>query len=117
MGIKEDAEELHQMILSGRAMDAFEKFYADDVTMQENSEEMRVGKDANREFEKKFMEMVEEFHEIKLNKYAIADDVVFAYWDMDVTMKGKPRRKSSQVSIQKWNDGKIIKERFFYNPN
>lgn len=51
MGIKEDVKEMNEMIMQGKAMEAFEKFYADDCTMQENSEEPRVGKDACRKFE------------------------------------------------------------------
>lgn len=119
MTIKEDVKELNDMISQGKVMEAFEKFYAEDVVMQENSEEPRIGKDTNREFEKKFMENIQEFHEAKLNAVAFSEDgeKVMNYWDMDVTFKGGQRRKSSQVSVQKWKDGKIVKERFFYNPN
>jgi len=49
MGIKEDVKEMNDMILAGQIMEAFEKFYADDVVMQENSDEPRVGKEVNRE--------------------------------------------------------------------
>jgi len=117
MGIKEDVKELNDMILNGKMMEAFEKFYADDVVMQENSEEPRVGKDANREFEKKFMENIEEFHGAKLNATAFTDegDIAMNYWDMDITFKGQERKKSSEVAVQKWKDGKIVNERFFYS--
>ena len=30
-------DQLNQQVLSGGALDAFEKFYADDIVMQENS--------------------------------------------------------------------------------
>ena len=40
--------ELNQMILAGKAMEAFEKYYADDIVMQENDQPPRVGKAANR---------------------------------------------------------------------
>ena len=117
MGIKENVKELNDMILKGKMMEAFEKFYADDVTMQENSDEPRVGKDVNREFEMKFMENVEKFHGMKLNASAFNDEEAIAmnYWDMDVTFKGAPRKKSSQVAVQKWQNGKIVEERFFHN--
>jgi len=117
MGIKEDVKELNDMILAGKTMDAFEKFYADDVVMQENSEEPRAGKEVNREFEKKFMESIEEFHGANVNAVAFSDDgeIAMNYWDMDVTFKGGKRNKSSQVAVQKWKDGKIVKERFFHN--
>lgn len=119
MGIKEDSKELQDMVLQGKLMDAFEKFYADDVTMQENSEEPRVGKEVNREFEKQYLDMVQEFHGAKLNQVAFSDngETVFAYWEFDMTFKDGKRKKTAQVSVQKWKDGKIVKERFFYNPN
>ncbi|MBI2451723.1 hypothetical protein HYV50_01435 [Candidatus Pacearchaeota archaeon] len=50
MGIKEDVEELNNMILQGKIMEAFEKFYDENVVMQENSEEPRIGKEINRKF-------------------------------------------------------------------
>ena len=116
MNIKENVKELNDMILNGKIMEAFEKFYADDVVMQENSDEPRVGKDVNREFEKRFVDNVEEFHGMELKATAFTDDgnMAMNYWDMDVTMKGAPRKKSSQIAVQKWKDGKIVKERFFY---
>ena len=43
--------ELNAMIASGKAMEAFEKFYADDCTMQENLDAPRVGKGACRDYE------------------------------------------------------------------
>ena len=53
-------QELNQMVLNGKAMEAFEKFYADDVVMQENSNEPCVGKDANRTREEEFFASLEE---------------------------------------------------------
>ena len=119
MGIKEDVGELNGMILRGKIMEAFEKFYDGNVVMQENSEEPRIGKDINREFEKQFLSNIQEFHSAKLVKSSFSDDGTTAmnYWEMDVTFKDGKRRKSVQVAVQEWKDGKIISERFFYNPN
>ena len=44
-------EDLNAQILAGKGMEAFEKYYADDVSMQENADAPRVGKDANRKYE------------------------------------------------------------------
>ncbi len=46
---------LNDMILQGKILEAFDMFYADDVVMQENENEPRVGKDANRAFEESFV--------------------------------------------------------------
>ena len=117
MGIKENVKELNDMILQGKIMDAFEKFYADDVVMQENSEEPRVGKDKNREFEKNFVENIEEFHGAKINAVAFSDDgeMAMSQWEMDITFKDGKRNKSAQVTVQKWKDDKIVNERFFHS--
>ena len=37
MNLKEKIEDLNKMILSGQNMEAFEKYYHNDVVMQENS--------------------------------------------------------------------------------
>ena len=70
--------QLNQDILAGKAMEAFEANYADDVVMQENSDEPRRGKDANREVEMQFFSSVEEFHGAKLLSSAVNGDVTFS---------------------------------------
>ena len=52
--VQELDKQLNDDVLSGKIMDAFEKYYADDVVMQENSEDPRVGKAANRKAEEEF---------------------------------------------------------------
>lgn len=41
--LKTLVEELNQMILDGKILDAFEKFYAEDIVMQDNNYPARVG--------------------------------------------------------------------------
>ncbi|MFH6983380.1 SnoaL-like domain-containing protein [Marinoscillum luteum] len=115
MNIKEKIEDMNQMILSGQMMDAFEKYYHNDVTMQENNESPTVGKDANREREIKSMGMIEEFHGAEVKATAVGENVTMVEWEMDVTYKGAPRNTSNQVAVQKWQDGQIIHERFYYS--
>jgi ketosteroid isomerase-like protein len=107
--------ELNQMILSGKALDAFEKFYADDVVMQENSDEPRAGKDVNRKAEQDFFSSLASWNEGKLEASAVNGDTSFSQWYMDITFKNGQRNKATQVAVRKWKNGKIIHERFFYN--
>ena len=107
--------ELNQMVLSGKAMEAFEKFYDDNVSMQENSDPVTVGKDTNRQREIDFFGSVEQFHGAAVTAGAIGDDLSFCEWMMDITFKGAPRMKMEQVAVRHWKDGKIVSERFFYN--
>jgi ketosteroid isomerase-like protein len=106
---------LNDMVLSGKALEAFEKYYADDVVMQENSEEPRAGKEANRKAEEEFFASLQEFHEGKALASAVNGDTSFSEWFMDVTFKNGYRMKMAQVAVRKWKEGKVIHERFFYN--
>jgi ketosteroid isomerase-like protein len=108
-------QQLNEMVLTGKALDAFEKFYAEDIVMQENSEAPRVGKAVNREAEIAFFSSIAEFHEGKMPASAVNGDTTFSEWFMDVTLKNGTRYKLAQVAVRKWKDGKIVHERFFYN--
>ena len=112
---RESVAELVEMVLGGKAMEAFDRFYAEDVSMQENNNPPMVGKRANRIREEQFFDSIETFHGGKA-PVAIADgDTAVINWVFDVTMKGQPRRTMDQVAVQHWKDGKIVSERFYYD--
>lgn len=113
--IAEFDKDVNDKILSGKAMEAFEQYYADDVVMQENSDPPFVGKDVNRKREIEFFGSVAEFHGAKVLASASTDDTSFSQWWMDVTMMNGPRVKMEQVAVRKWKNGKIVHERFYYN--
>ena len=106
-------KEINDAILSGKAMEAFEKLYADDVVMQENTQEPTRGKDANRQREQAFFAAVEAFHGAKLGHSAVGDGVSFSEWEFDLTFKGGQRMQMNQVAVRRWRDGKVVHERFY----
>ena len=107
--------ELNQMVLNGQAMEAFEKFYSEDVVMQENSTDPVVGKGANRQRELDFFASLEEFHGASVVGSGVSGDRSYAEWWMDVTFKGAGRTKLEQVAARTWKDGLVVSERFYYN--
>ena len=107
--------DLNAKILTGKAMEGFERYYADDIVMQENSDTPFVGKDFNRKREIEFFSSIAEFHDGKLEASAVDGDTTFGQWSMDVTFKNGHRAVMNQVAVRKWKDGKIVHERFFYN--
>ena len=113
--VQELDRHLNEQVLSGKALEAFEKLYADDVVMQENSEAPRVGKAANRKAEEDFFASVEQWHSGKVVASAVNGDVSFSEWEMEITFKGGHRVTMSQVAVRRWKDGKVVHERFFYN--
>jgi len=109
--------EIDNAILTGKAMDAFEKFYADEVKMQEASGEPTLGKDANRKREMEFFNSVETFHGAEVRAKGFDDDkqTSLAEWVYDVTFKGGQRVKMEQVAVRHWKDDKVVFERFFFD--
>ena len=108
--------DLNKMILEGKGKEAFEKFYADDVVMQEpTGDPPRVGKDDCRKAEDAFYSSIEQFHSAKLLASTVGDGITFSEWIYDFTVKGQPRVALQQVARRQWKNGKIVNERFYYH--
>ena len=106
--------EVNDMILQGDAMEAFEKFYAEDVVMQDQGMGPWEGKDENREREKAFFDNVTELRRFELVDAAVGDDVTYSTWDLDFTHEEWGDVQYKQVAVRHWNDeGLIEKERFY----
>ena len=114
MDIKSMVTELNEMVLQGKAMEAFEKFYADDVVMQENNNPPTVGKDANRKREEDFFGSITEFRGANVVDVAVNEDTAFIKWHFDYTHKDWGVRKYDQIAVQKRKNGKIVNETFYY---
>ena len=106
---------LNAQILAGDILGAFDKFYADDVVMQENTAEPFVGKAFNRKREEEFVNSIEAFHGAQVLGSAVNGDLSYSEWEMEVTFKGGLRITLTQVAARRWKDGKILHERFYYN--
>ncbi len=112
--IKPLVDDLNTMILQGKILEAFDKYYSDSIVMQENNDAPRVGKDVNRTYEEAFANGVQEFHDGKVVHMAINGNIAMVEWFMDFTHKDWGRAARSQVSVQIWENGKIVSERFYY---
>jgi hypothetical protein len=112
--IENSLTDLNTLVIEGKLMDAFEKYYHDDVIMQENSNSPVVGKEANRKREIDFLSNIEEFRSASVQGIGLAADTSFVIWSYDYTHKEWGVKNYTQVSVQNWKDGKIIKEQFFY---
>jgi len=105
--------DLNQMILAGQALDAFEKYYSEDVVMQEGNSPPREGKDSNRLYEQQFFGSIAQFHGADLHASAVNDNRSYSEWTFDATLKDGTRITSTQVAVREWRDGQIVRERFY----
>ncbi len=115
--IKENVEQLNNMILQGDILGAFDKFYAEDVVMQDNETPLREGKAACRGFEESFVNNLEEFRGAEVKNILVSEEagVSTVEWGFDYTHKEWGVRNYTQVSVQQWKDGQIVNEKFIYN--
>ncbi len=116
MGLRAQVTALNDMILQGQVLDAFEKFYADDVVMQENEGEERVGKDVCRQYEQAFVGGLTAFRSAEVKAVAVDEEngVAMTEWFFDFTHRDWGDVARHQVAVQRWRDGKIVHERFYY---
>ena len=115
--IKQLENDLNQMILEGKALEAFEKYYADDVVMQENLQEPRQGKTLCREYELQFFGNIAEFQRGELHSSVVEGDKSFSEWTFAAVFKDGTKMANTQVAVRQWKDGKVVHERFYYEPN
>ena len=114
MSIKNQVQTVIDGILSGKLLETFDAYYADDVVMSENRKDERIGKAANREYELKFLNNVQEFHGAKVGRVIVEGNNAAVEWTFDFTFKGGNRVVMQQVAVQTWKDGKVIREDFYH---
>ncbi|WP_024772345.1 SnoaL-like domain-containing protein [Aquimarina macrocephali] len=112
--VKEQVMALNAMIKKGLILEAFEKFYANDVIMQENENPPTFGKDANRELEKAFVSNITQFRNAEVTNVLINDTISVVQWAFDFDHKEWGTRNYLQLAIQRWENGQIINEKFYY---
>ena len=100
--IEKSLNDLNSLVLSGKALEAFDKYYHNDVEMQENSQPGTKGKAANRLREIEFLGNVTEFRGASVEGMAINGSASFVIWSYDYTHKEWCVRKYTQVSVQHW---------------
>lgn len=110
----EKIQDLNQLLVQGKAMEAFEKYYHDDVVMQENDNPPTVGKAANRKREEAFFASITDFRGARPLMVSAGDGCTMVEWHFDYTHKDWGVRNYTQISVQEWKDGRIVKEKFYY---
>lgn len=111
--LAEKISSLNALVLAGKSLEAFDLFYHAEVSMQENENAPVVGKEANRTREIAFYSSVTGFQAVPL-AVAVGESVTMVKWHYDYDHKDWGRKNYTQVSVQHWEDGKIIREQYFY---
>lgn len=105
--------DLNALIIDGKSKEAFEKFYAEDVVSQENDEPERHGRDAWARGRQEFEKNIRKFS-ARVLAHAANGDTSFSEWEYNVELEGMGAVRVSQVSVRRWKDGRVIRERFYH---
>ena len=113
--LQQNVKKLFELATIGNTIQAMELFYADDVTMQENEEAPRIGKQFCLAHEKQLLENTKDVS-IKVINQAIdfSQQVVFTEMEINFTTKKGVKLHLKEISIQHWHEGQVIKEKFYY---
>ncbi|MBC8044296.1 MAG: nuclear transport factor 2 family protein [Rhizobacter sp.] len=105
-------DELVALAAEGKPMDAFEKFYHDDLEKTDLDGVLVVGKAKNREIGLQLLSKVKAIRDFSRVGTVVKGNRSFLVWSLDFDHADNGQVKVVQVAIQDWKDGKIIRERF-----
>jgi hypothetical protein len=111
--IKTSVEELVALALSGKGAEAWEKFYHSDVEKTDLDGVSIKSKEKVLAANQSLLNNITEVRTYAHGGSLVKGNRSFIVWDVDFDVKGVGTIKTTEVCIQDWQDGKIIKERFF----
>lgn len=110
----EKVGDLNDMLLQGEQIEALEKFYDPQVEVQENDNDPVRGKVKAIEARKAFLAGVKEINSVKPLKVAVGEGTTMVEWQVAYHLKEGTEQQFTQVAVQEWKDGQIVKEKFYF---
>ena len=115
MDIREQVLKLTELVRTGKAVEAYHTFYAPDVLMQENSEPPRQSLQASIDRQTQATAGVT-VNEFAPRTIVVEGDHAAIEWVIDITTPDGGHIHIEELALQTWKNGKIVKERFYYDP-
>lgn len=110
----ENVGDLNDMLLQGQQIEALEKFYDPGVEVQENDKDPVRGKDNAIEAKKAFLAGIKAIRCVKPLKVAVGEGTTMVEWQVSYeSIEGKAQQ-FTQVAVQEWKNGQIVKEKFYF---
>ncbi len=99
----------------GEFLEALPKFYAEDMTAQENNLPPRVGRAAQVANEEAALQRMH-FDTIQAVSYLVDGDRVAINYLFEMTTVNGDRIRMDEIAYQLWRGEQIVSERYFYDP-
>ncbi|MEI9941623.1 MAG: nuclear transport factor 2 family protein [Pseudomonadota bacterium] len=108
-------EDFVATIERGQFLEALSKFYAEDMTAQENGQAPRVGRAAQFANEEAALKRMR-FDTIKAVSHLVDGDRVAIHYLFEMTTSDGGRLRMEEIAYQVWRGDEIVSERYFYDP-
>jgi len=115
--LKNNVEKLNTLIKEGKILEAFEKYYSEDVIIQVNGNPPIPGKEKNRKREMIFLQEIEKLNSAVINSVTFGgeeDNIAMTEWAINIKNKDGIRKTIYRVNVQHWKDDKIIDEKLYF---
>jgi len=115
--LQNNIEKLNILLREGKIMEAFEKYYGEEVITQVNGNAPINGKDANRKREMIFLQEIEKLNSAEIKSVTfggVDDNVSMTEWAINIENKGGEQKAIHRVNVQHWKDDKIVNERLYF---
>lgn len=120
--LRQKAEDLLEMVKLGKAIEAIEKYYADEVVMIEGDGTKRAGKATNLAYEKQFFADLVEIRDMSVTDLIVSplnqsndDGITIDISSIDATHSQFGEMKMRQASMMTWKNGQVIEVKFFFD--
>lgn len=114
MSIKPQVLDLISLVENGQMLEAMNRYYAENVAMQENVSPPTVGFAENYAREQAFYGSLKEFR-FSLVSVVVEGDRAAINWVVDYTTADGTQYRMDEIAIQTWRGGKIVQERYVYD--
>ncbi len=107
------------------AEESYERFYDENVVVQENLQPPRVGRALSIDRQKQMNANVQEVHEFKTGAVLVdgfsethpLDGYSMIEMHLEITTTDGYRIRIEELGLQTWKEGRIFQERYFYDPS
>ncbi len=114
MSIKPQVLGLISLVEKGQMLEAMNRYYAENVAMQENVSPPSVGFAENYAREEAFYGSLQALR-FNLVSVVVEGDRAVINWVFDYTTADGTSYRMDEIAIQTWRDGKIVHERYIYD--
>ena len=109
-------ESFVQLVESSQTVEAMVRFYGEHASMQENNAPPRVGKKELIKHEEKALTTVASLQAKCIRPIFISENFVVLRWQFEIQDKIGETVRFEEIAHQRWEEDKIVEERFFYDP-